>query len=44
VPITTAAAAEIKAILGAQLCATLVELTDPAWFPLPSDKYSSVIS
>ena len=32
-PITTAAAAETKAILGAQLCATLVELTDPAWFP-----------
>ena len=33
VPITTAAAAEIKAILGAKLGAALVESTDPAWNP-----------
>ena len=31
VPIATAAAAEIKAMLGARLGATLVESTDPAW-------------
>ena len=33
VPIATAAAAEIKAMLGARLGATLVESTDPAWSP-----------
>jgi Asp-tRNA(Asn)/Glu-tRNA(Gln) amidotransferase A subunit family amidase len=31
VPICTAAAAEIKSVLGAQLGATLVESTDPLW-------------
>ncbi len=31
VPITTAAAAEIKAVLGARLGATLVESADPLW-------------
>ena len=31
VPITTAAAAEIKAVLGARLGATLVESSDPLW-------------
>src|SRR4051794_32775842 len=31
VPITTAAAAEIKAVLGKKLGATLVESTDPLW-------------
>ena len=31
VPITTAAAAEIKAVLGGRLGATLVESTDPLW-------------
>src|SRR4051794_11390036 len=31
VPITTAAAAEIKAVLGGKLGATLVESTDPLW-------------
>ena len=35
VPIATAAAAEIKAILGAKLGATLVESTDPAVEPRP---------
>ena len=35
VPIATAAAAEIKAMLGAKLGATLVESTDPAWTPDP---------
>ncbi len=35
VPIATAAAAEIKAMLGARLGATLVESTDPAWPPDP---------
>ena len=35
VPIATAAAAEIKAMLGARLGATLVESTDPAWYPDP---------
>ena len=35
VPIATAAAAEIKAILGGKLGAALVELTDPAWQPDP---------
>ena len=33
VPIATAAAAEIKAMLGARLGATLVESTFPAWSP-----------
>jgi Asp-tRNA(Asn)/Glu-tRNA(Gln) amidotransferase A subunit family amidase len=33
VPIATAAAAEIKAILGGKLGAALVESTDPAWQP-----------
>jgi hypothetical protein len=33
VPIATAAAAEIKAILGSKLGAALVESTDPAWKP-----------
>ena len=33
VPIATAAAAEIKAILGGKLGAALVESTDPAWHP-----------
>ena len=31
VPITTAAAAEIKNVLGAKLGATLVESSDPLW-------------
>jgi Asp-tRNA(Asn)/Glu-tRNA(Gln) amidotransferase A subunit family amidase len=35
VPIATAAAAEIKAMLGARLGAALVESTDPAWHPDP---------
>jgi len=35
VPIATAAAAEIKAILGARLGAALVESNDPAWTPVP---------
>jgi amidase len=35
VPITTAAAAEIKTILGGRLGATLVESSDPAWPPDP---------
>ena len=35
VPIATAAAAEIKAILGGKLGAALVESTDPAWHPDP---------
>jgi amidase len=35
VPITTAAAAEIKTILGGRLGATLVESSDPAWAPDP---------
>jgi Asp-tRNA(Asn)/Glu-tRNA(Gln) amidotransferase A subunit family amidase len=34
-PITTAAAKEIKAILGAKLGATLVESSDPLWKPDP---------
>ncbi len=34
-PIATAAAAEIKAILGVKLGAVLVESTDPAWHPDP---------
>jgi hypothetical protein len=34
-PIATAAAAEIKAILGVKLGAALVESTDPAWHPDP---------
>ena len=34
-PITTAAAAEIKSVLGRQLGATLVESSDPAWIPDP---------
>ena len=34
-PITTAAAREIKAVLGAQLGATLVESSDPLWQPDP---------
>jgi Asp-tRNA(Asn)/Glu-tRNA(Gln) amidotransferase A subunit family amidase len=33
VPITTAAAAEIRAVLGGALGATLVESTDPLWQP-----------
>src|SRR5579862_3414125 len=33
VPITTAAAAEIKSVLGAKLGATLVESSDPLWRP-----------
>src|SRR5204862_6283700 len=33
VPISTAAAAEIKAMLGGTLGATLVESTDPLWEP-----------
>jgi Asp-tRNA(Asn)/Glu-tRNA(Gln) amidotransferase A subunit family amidase len=35
VPIVTAAAAEIKAVLGHRLGATLVESTDPGWIPDP---------
>jgi amidase len=35
VPIVTAAAKEIKAVLGAHLGATLVESTDPLWSPDP---------
>jgi amidase len=35
VPITTAAAKEIKTILGGDLGATLVESTDPLWTPDP---------
>jgi Asp-tRNA(Asn)/Glu-tRNA(Gln) amidotransferase A subunit family amidase len=35
VPICTAAAAEIKAVLGRHLGATLVESRDPAWTPDP---------
>ena len=35
VPIATAADAEIKAILGARLGASLVESNDPAWHPDP---------
>ena len=35
VPITTAAAAELKAVLGGTLGATLVESTDPLWQPDP---------
>jgi amidase len=35
VPIVTAAAKEIKAVLGAMLGATLVESTDPRWTPDP---------
>jgi amidase len=35
VPITTAAAVEIKTILGGRLGATLVESSDPAWPPDP---------
>jgi hypothetical protein len=35
VPITTAAAKEIKSVLGAHLGATLVESTDPLWTPDP---------
>jgi amidase len=35
VPIATAAAAEIKAILGVKLGASLVESKDPAWTPDP---------
>jgi amidase len=35
VPITTAAAREIKSILGAHLGAALVESTDPLWTPDP---------
>ena len=31
VPITTAAAAEIKSVLGGRLCASLVESSDPLW-------------
>jgi Asp-tRNA(Asn)/Glu-tRNA(Gln) amidotransferase A subunit family amidase len=31
VPIVTAAAAEIKTVLGGKLCATLVESSDPLW-------------
>jgi Asp-tRNA(Asn)/Glu-tRNA(Gln) amidotransferase A subunit family amidase len=34
-PITTAAAAEIKTVLGGHLGATLVESADPAWTPDP---------
>lgn len=34
-PITTAAAAEIKAVLAGRLGATLVESADPAWTPDP---------
>jgi Asp-tRNA(Asn)/Glu-tRNA(Gln) amidotransferase A subunit family amidase len=34
-PITTAAAAEIKAVLGGKLGATLVESSDPLWTPDP---------
>jgi Asp-tRNA(Asn)/Glu-tRNA(Gln) amidotransferase A subunit family amidase len=34
-PITTAAAAEIKAVLGHKLGATLVESSDPLWTPDP---------
>ena len=34
-PITTAAAHEIKSVLGARLGATLVESTDPLWTPDP---------
>src|SRR5438552_6635426 len=35
VPIVTAAAAEIKTILGGRLAATLIESTDPNWTPDP---------
>ena len=35
VPIVTAAAAEIKAVLGGRLGATLVESSDPLWTPDP---------
>ncbi len=35
VPITTAVAAEIKAVLGGRLGATLVESSDPLWTPDP---------
>jgi Asp-tRNA(Asn)/Glu-tRNA(Gln) amidotransferase A subunit family amidase len=35
VPITTAAATEIKSVLGDRLGATLVESTDPLWTPDP---------
>lgn len=35
-PITTAAAAEIKSVLGERLGATLVESADPAWTPDPA--------
>src|SRR5439155_11129419 len=35
VPIVTAAAAEIKTILGGRLGATLVESSDPNWTPDP---------
>ncbi|MDT7951404.1 MAG: amidase family protein [Acetobacteraceae bacterium] len=35
-PITTAAAAEIRAVLGEHLGATLVESADPAWTPDPA--------
>jgi Asp-tRNA(Asn)/Glu-tRNA(Gln) amidotransferase A subunit family amidase len=34
-PITTAAALEIKTVLGGKLAATLVESVDPAWTPDP---------
>ena len=34
-PITTAAAAEIKTVIGGKLAATLVESSDPAWTPDP---------
>jgi amidase len=36
VPIVTAAAAEIKTVIGGQLGATLVESTDPLWTPDPA--------
>ena len=36
VPITTAAAAEIRTVLGEHLGATLVESADPLWTPDPS--------
>jgi amidase len=35
-PITSAAVAEIKTVLGGNLGATLVESSDPAWIPDPS--------
>ena len=41
-PITTAAAREIKAMLGAHLGATLVESSDPLWKPDPDVEQMSI--